>query len=113
MKKILLIVVLVILVVIVGGFGYLYMNRAKIMNFALEKGLPQIENMVVANLPAGESKEQVHHEFEKALANFKAGKYDEKELQTLLLNFQTAIKDKKLDTDEVKQLLESVRKLSK
>ncbi len=112
MKKFLMIagIVIVVLILVVAAFIYLYGN--KLANVVVAKSLPQIENLITANLPATVNKEQVHQEFEKFSANFKAGKYDQAEMQKLFFTFKESMADKKLDSLEVKKILESLHKLS-
>jgi hypothetical protein len=112
MKKFFLMLGVVVLVLIVVVFAYVYMNRGKLANMMVEKSLPQVENLIADNLPASVSKAQLHQEFEKFTANVKAGKIDAQEIQKMFMNFKNAMEDKKLDSLEVKSLLESLHKLS-
>ncbi len=113
MKKTFMILGIVILVLIVAAVIFFYTNRAKLANLMVEKSLPHLQSLVVQNLPAEFSKEQVQEQFHKFSEKFKTGEYDKQEMQAFFMKFKSAMDDKKIDSTEVKSILASLEKLSK
>ncbi len=112
MKKAFKFLGLTVLILIVVAAAYLYVNRAKLANLMIEKSLPQVESLILKELPASVSKEQVHEDFTKLVAKFQAGQIDSAEVKKIALEFKNALRDEKLDSTEAKELLEHLHRLS-
>ncbi|OPZ72130.1 MAG: hypothetical protein BWY83_00801 [bacterium ADurb.Bin478] len=112
MKKAFKFLGLTVLILIVVAAAYLYVNRAKLANLMIEKSLPQVESLILKELPASVSKEQVHEDFTKLAAKFQAGHIDSAEVKKIALEFKNALRDEKLDSTEAKELLDHLHRLS-
>jgi DNA gyrase/topoisomerase IV subunit A len=55
--------------------AYLYVNR-QAANLMIEKSLPQVESLILKELPASVSKEQVHEDIQNLAAKFQQGRLD-------------------------------------
>jgi len=112
MKKAFKFLGLTVLILIVVAVAYLYVNRAKLADLMIEKSLPQVESLILKELPSSIAKEQVHEDFTKLVAKFKAGQIDSAEVKKMALEFKNALRDEKLDSTEVKALLDHLHLLS-
>lgn len=112
MKKALLIVVVAIVVVILGLMALFSLKGDKLAAFAIEKSIPYVQTTVMKNLPQDVSAEEVKTYFTKLTDKIKSGKYDKAEAQQLLLTFKKSMENKKIDSEEVKKMIESVKKLA-
>jgi len=108
MKKILLI----ILILIIAGLAYIYINKDKIAQMAVEKSIPMVESALMQNLPAGVDKDDVESLFADVTKLAKEGKIDIVKMQGLLGDFQKAMKDKKVDEAEFNKMYEELKKLA-
>jgi len=113
MKKFFAFLGLTVLLVVLLTIVYLYSKRTKLANIMLEKSLPRVEELLIKELPASVSKEQVHHEFEKFITNLRSGQVDSLEMKKLFSTFTKAMRDNKMDSLEVKELLEVLHHLGK
>jgi hypothetical protein len=108
MKKFLLI----ILILIIAGLAYIYINKDKIAQMAVEKSIPLVESTMMQNLPAGVDKDDVESLFADVTKLAKEGKIDIVKMQGLLGDFQKAMKDKKVDEAEFNKMYEELKKLA-
>jgi len=109
MKKFLLIVGIILVVLIIAGIIYC----PKMVDFAIEKGFDAMEKSVVASLPDSSSKAEAKIIFDETFTKIKNGDIEKQKLQGLMTTFQTSFKDKKLDSLEVKEILNEMKKLTK
>ncbi len=108
MKKILLI----ILVLLIAGLAYIYINKDKIAQVAIEKSIPLIESSLEGNMPADVDRDEVKAVFAAVNEKVKAGKIDIMQVQGLLTDFKDAMDDKKLDEKEFHKLYDKMKKLA-
>ncbi len=108
LKKILL----AILILLIAGLAYLYLNKDKIARVAIEKSLPLIETSLLENLPGDVNRDDVKAVFDRIDVKVKEGKVDIMQMQTLLENFQQALKDQKVDEEEFHKVYTEIKKLA-
>ncbi|HNY90189.1 MAG: hypothetical protein BWY77_00510 [bacterium ADurb.Bin431] len=108
LKKILL----AILILLIAGLAYLYLNKDKIARVAIEKSLPLIETSLLENLPGDVNRDDVKAVFDRIDVKVKEGKVDIMQMQTLLENFQQALKDQKVDEEEFHKVYAEIKKLA-
>ena len=108
MKKFLLIIGIILVILIIAGIIYC----PKMVNFAIEKGLDAIKNPVVASLPDSTSKAEAELLFDETLIKLKEGDIEKQKLQGLMATFQNSFEDKKLDSLEVKEIMDELKKLT-
>ena len=113
MKKFLIIAGTVVLIIIIAGGIFIYANRDKLANIAVEQGLSAMETTVLRELPQSVSPDSVRLLFNRAKINISTGKADKQVLQDILKNFQDGLSDKMLDSLEVATILAGVRQLGK
>jgi hypothetical protein len=90
---------------------FLLLFRQDMAQTALRSALEFAEDKVVENLPAGETVDGVRKEFDALLVRFEQGSVRSDDLKLLLDRFTEAYKDQNISRDEVKQILEEVRRL--
>jgi len=90
---------------------FLLLFRQDMAQMALRSALEFAEDKVVENLPAGETVDGVRKEFDALLARFEQGSVRSDDLKPLLDRFAETYKDQNISPDEVKQILEEVRRL--
>jgi len=100
-----LIAVLVIVVLAVVIALVLYLNRGKIMEMAMDKMVEQ----VMANLPPDYDQEMARQNIDDFVAGVKEGRVDKEETREIGEILQAIMADKKLETQEVDQLMEAMR----
>jgi hypothetical protein len=111
MKRILLLVAGIVgLVIVVAGI-LLYFNRDKIAGFAMDRALKSVEGHVIAELPQGLSPDSVRAEFESLHRLLQSGTVTVDEIKDLAATYYTSMKDDRLDSAEVRQLVVNVREL--
>jgi hypothetical protein len=104
-----LIAVLVIIALAVIVALVLYLNRGKIIEMAMDKMVEQ----VMANLPPDYEKDMARQNIDEFIVAFKEGRVDKEETQEIGKIFQVIMADKKLETQEVDQLMEAMREAAK
>jgi hypothetical protein len=104
-----LIAVLVIVVLAVIVALVLYLNRGKIMEMAMDKMVEQ----VMANLPPDYDQEAVRQNIDEFVVAVKEGWVDKEETQEIGELLQVIMADKKLETQEVDQLMEAMREAAR
>ena len=113
MKKFFLIAAIVIIVIILIGVVYVYINKDKIINYAVDSAVTSMETKICSNLPASMSQDSVKALFDETLLKIKDGTIDKQKLQGIILSFRDASKDKHLDSLEVSKIIQEVKDLSK
>jgi hypothetical protein len=111
MKRILLIIAAVVALGILVGGTWLYFNRDRIANFAMDRALKMVEGRVVAELPAGISADSIRTEFDALHRLLQSGSVSIDEIKTLAKEYQDKMKDERLDSVEVRQLVADVKQL--
>ena len=109
MKKFLLILGIILVILIIAGIIYC----PKIVDYAIEKGFDAMENSVIANLPDSSSKAEAKIIFDKTLTKIKEGEIEKQRLQGLMTTFQSSFEDQKLDSTEVREIMNELKMLSK
>jgi uncharacterized membrane protein len=103
-----LIAVVIVVVVLIAIVLVLYMNRGKLVNMAMDK---MVEG-VMTNLPEGYDQAMARQTFDEFIVAVKEKRVDKEELQELGEIMQAIMADKKLETQEVDQLMEAMRTAS-
>ncbi len=103
---------LAILILLIAGLAYLYLNKDKIARVAIEKSLPLIETSLLENLPTDVNRDDVKAVFDRIDVKVKEGKVDIMQMQTLLENFQKALKDQKVDAEEFHKVYKEIKNLA-
>ena len=111
MKRILLLVAGVIGLVILVAAILLYFNRDKIASFAMDRALTSVEGRLIAELPAGMAPDSVRAEFASLHTLLASGSVTADEIKDLAATYYGAMKDERLDSAEVRQMVEQVKKL--
>ncbi len=109
MKKVLLTILGVFVVLIIVGVVWIYMNKEKITNFAVEKGFTAMESAVLQNSPSNISEDEVKKVFEETVAKIKSGDFDKEKMKTIATTFQTSFQDQKLDSTEVVLIIKELK----
>jgi hypothetical protein len=111
MKRILLLVAGIVGLVILVAAILLYFRRDQIASYAMGRALTSVEGRVMAELPAGLSPDSVRAEFESLHKLLQSGTVSAEEIKDLAATYYTSMKDDRLDSSEVKQLVVQVRAL--
>jgi len=106
------IVLIIIAVVILIGLGLLWINKDKIIKFAVKKGVEVMEDAVVSNLPVSVPEDSVRVLFQKAMDKIKTSEISADELRKILTTFQSGMQDKNLDSLEVTNILKDLKKIT-
>ncbi|MFO7890510.1 MAG: hypothetical protein R6V04_09235 [bacterium] len=109
MKKFLLIVGIILVVLIIAAIIYC----PKMVDFAIEKGLDTMEKPLISSLPDSSSKAEAKIIFDETLTKLKNGDIEKQKLQGLMMTFKDSFEDQKLDSLEVKKIMDELKKLSK
>jgi len=112
MKKFFLIAAIVVVVLILAGAAYVYINKDKILNYAVDTAVTTMESKVISSLPASMSQDSVKAVFDNTLSKIKDGTIDKQELQGIILSFRNASKDNKLDSLEITEIIQKMKDLS-
>jgi hypothetical protein len=108
MKKILLIGAGVVGLVVLIGAILLYVNRDKISSYAMDRALTKIEPQVIQHLPNARDTETVKAEFAALHERLQSGHVKPDEIKELAALFYNSYKDERLDSAEVRQLVDQV-----
>jgi hypothetical protein len=111
MKKGCIILIIIAAIIIIGA-GLLWINKDKIINFAVKKGVEVMENAVVSSLPVSVSQDSVRVLFKKTMDKITASEISGEDLRELLTTFQQSMQDKKLDSLEVNTILQGLKKIN-
>jgi hypothetical protein len=109
MKKVLLTVLGVFIVLIIVGVVWIYMNKEKLTNMAVEKGFSAMETAVLQNSPSDIPADEVKKIFEETVAKIKSGEFDKEKMQAIATTFQTSFNDQKLDSAEVVLIIKELK----
>jgi hypothetical protein len=111
MKKILLIGAAVVGLVVLLGAVLLYANRDKISSFAMDRALTKIEPQVLQSLPAAKDADEAKAGFAALHDRLRSGDVRSDEIKELAAMFYNSYKDERLDSVEVRQIVDQVQKL--
>jgi len=111
MKKILLIIAGVVAIVVVIGAVLLYANRDKITNFATDRTLNFVEAQLMEHIPDPATEVKVKVDFRTLHERLQAGKVKSSDVKDLAALFYTSYRDEKLDSTEVRKIIDQVHKL--
>ena len=104
-----LITVLVIIVLVIVAAAVLYMNRGKLVEMAVNKMVGQITN----NLPVDYDEMMARQNIDDFIVAVKEGRVDKEEFQLLSGIMKRAMEDKKLDTEEVDELIKAMQEAAR
>jgi|WetSurMetagenome_2_1015567.scaffolds.fasta_scaffold1393610_2 hypothetical protein len=112
--KVLLIVGAILVAILAIGLILSYVYCDKIVTSMFEKSVDALELQVVKDLPEGYNLDDVKATFKDFRDYLKSGDIKKKlaspELQEFSRQIQDAVKDKKIDKDELDKLLEIMKK---
>ena len=111
MKKILLIGAGVIGAIVLVGAVLLYFNRDKIASYAMDRALSKVEGQVLQNLPGHNAVDTVKKDFAALHERLQSGNMKAEDIKDLAAMFYSNYRDEKLDSVEVRQLVEQVHRL--
>ena len=111
MKRILLIGAAVVGLVVLVGAVLLYVNRDKISSFAMDRALTKIEPQVLQSLPGAKDEEAAKAGFAALHERLQSGDVRPDEIKELAAMFYNSYKDEKLDSVEVRQIVDQIQKL--
>lgn len=111
MKKFLIIAAVVVVIVIVALIVIFATKGKQMMELAIDKGFPVMENLMVANRPASVPEDSIHTIFDATIEKIRSGEADPKVTGALMMKFRDFMGDKKLDSLEVITILEEMGKL--
>lgn len=111
MRKILIVGAAVIGFVVLVGAILLYANRDKIASYTMDRALLKVEGQVLQNLPDQLAVETARKEFAALHERLQSGTVKADEIKELAAMFYSNYRDEKLDSAEVRQLVEQVHKL--
>jgi len=103
-----LVAVIIVVVVLAAALLLLYMNRGKLVNMAMDK---MVEG-VMTNLPEGYDQQAAQQTFDDFVVAVKENRVEKEEFQEIGELMQAIMADKKLETEEVDQLMEVLREAS-
>ena len=112
MKKECIILIIIAAVILIGA-GLLWINKDKIIHFAMQKSFEAMEKAVVTNLPVSVSKDSVRVLFDRTMDKIKSREIDGEDLRDLLMTFQAGMSDRSLDSLEVSDILKGLKKITK
>jgi len=110
MKKLIFIIIIIAFVILI--ISIFFNEKEKSNNFLLERGLKAAEAMTLRNLPSTFSPDSVKILFRSTINKIRTGNIDRLEFKKFLSNFRVYLKDNKLDSIEVKNLLKELNKLN-
>jgi hypothetical protein len=112
MKPILLLVAGIVSVVIVIAGIVLYLNRDTIANFAMDRALKSVESRVLASVPSGVTPDSARAEFAALHELLQQGTVRAEDIKDLAAMYYTSVKDDRLDSTEVHELIVRVHTLT-
>ncbi|MFQ5751865.1 MAG: hypothetical protein ACE5HI_07695 [bacterium] len=99
------------IIVIIGGLYY-YSKRDRVSNLVYQKSLHLFKREVMSRLPVEFTKVQAEQLFNQALRKLQSEDFDKRKLQTLKKNIVRSVSDGKLDSLEVKLLMENLKEFT-
>jgi hypothetical protein len=103
-----LIAVIIVVVILAAAVFMLYLNRGKLVNMAMDK---MVEG-VMTSLPEGYDRDRAQQTFDQFIVAVKENRVDKEEFQKIGEIMQAIMADKKLETEEVDQLMEALQAAS-
>ena len=103
-----LIAVIIVVVILAAALLLLYMNRGKLVNMAMDK---MVEG-VMTNLPEGYDRGAAQQTFDDFVVAVKENRVEKEEFQEIGELMQAIMADKKLETEEVDQLMTALQEAS-
>jgi Zn-dependent protease with chaperone function len=100
-----LIAVLIVILVLIIVAAVFYFNRGKIADWFADKMVDQI----LANLPVDYDEAMARKTMDRFIAAIKEGRVEREEVKEVLDLFQAAWADKKLETHEVDELMKAMQ----
>jgi Zn-dependent protease with chaperone function len=100
-----LIAVLIVILVLIIVAAVFYLNRGKIADWFADKMVDQI----LTNLPVEYDEAMARQTMDQFIVAIKEGRVEREEVKEILDLFQAAWADKKLETHEVDQLMEAMK----
>ncbi len=113
MSKGLNITILVIIFIVIIALIFLYTNRGRIVNWAVEKSFGTMEKTVMDNRPRSIPPDSISTLFDRAEASLKSGEADQEKMQVLIDDFRNSLEDKELDSLEVHNILKNLEAIGK
>ncbi len=113
--KVLLIIGLILAAIVIIGIilGFLYCD--KISTALIDKSTDVLEQQVLRDLPEGYNVDDIKASFKDFKEALKSGALKDKlkapKIQALATDIQAALKDKKIDKDELDKLLASMKEI--
>ena len=111
MKKIFLIVAGIVGLVVIAGATLLYINRDKIASYAMDRALTTVEGQVLQHMPDQTTVVAVKKDFATLHDRLQAGSVKVEEIKEFAAMFYNSYKDERLDSLEVRQLIDKIHKL--
>lgn len=111
MKKGCIILIIIAAVILIGA-GLLWINKDKIIRFAMEKSFEAMEKAVVTNLPVSVSQDSVRVLFSRTMDKIKSREIKGEDLRDLLMTFQSGMSDRSLDSLEVADILKGIKEIA-
>lgn len=105
-----LVVVGILFLLIIIGIVIVWMNKDKIVEASLDYMIATTEREIKADLPPGYTPESVHNILATLKGGIKSGEIDSREIQILATEFQSDMKDKKIDQEEGARILDLIVK---
>jgi hypothetical protein len=111
--KVLLIIGVILAAIVVVGIILSYAYCDKISNALIEKSTNTIESQVLKDLPEGYNADDIKAAFKNFKDALKSGALKDKlkapKIQAFALEVQNALKDKKIDKEELDKILASMK----
>ncbi|MBD3179863.1 MAG: hypothetical protein GF417_09805 [Candidatus Latescibacteria bacterium] len=113
MKKGLSIAALVIIVVVIIGFILIMVNKDRLVNMAVTRAVDSIETATLKSDQLPISKEQAEALFDRTRQKIKAGEMSQEKARELINRFREFYDDKKLDSEEIQKLIDTLESAAK
>ena len=111
MKKFFIIAFIVVVIVIVVLMVILATKKGQLLEFAIDKSFPAMEKLMVANRPASVSEDSIQAAIDEAIEKIRFGEPDHKAIGEMMMKFRRFMEDERLDSLEVRSMLEEMKKL--
>ncbi|OQX84771.1 MAG: hypothetical protein B6D63_03855 [Candidatus Latescibacteria bacterium 4484_7] len=112
MKKLLTVLIIIIIIVAIIWI-VLFVNKGRIVNYALDKSFGVMELQIDKNLPSTISQDELHGLFEDVKTKVINKTADKDKLNELAQTFKKDMKDGKLDSLEVTHLVVLLKEAAK
>jgi hypothetical protein len=111
--KVLLIVGIILIAIVCIIIALLYINREKIGTALIDKSTDAIELQVLKDLPEGYQPDDIKAAFKDFKESLKSGALSDKlkapKISAFATDIQNALKDKKIDKEELDKILEAMK----